>query len=115
MIEAFNLKRLCYGFDHLQKTHKVDSTLDLEGMNLINFIVEQSVSKPVLVYCTPTFKEELKSVASVLLAEETSNEQLRALDIKNQDHYPIIAATTVNTMRGIDYRAPTTGIILIVA
>ena len=122
-----------YGFKEIQATSFVSrehikpqdamqlvrSELSLDPEQIHTWLKEELKKRAVLIWTTPELKNELKIRAEVLPFLDgdvpPSASVLRKLHEKSKDKlFPVVVASDKRTMRGTDYRAPNTGISLLI-
>ena len=79
---------------------------------------------PVLFYCSEQTKDYLETQGQSFISadiseddeEEDNDDVLKALDVRDSTtgEYRLVIATDPDAMRGVDYRAPLTGITLLI-
>ena len=91
--------------------------VDICGNEAIcSWLIERKEHQTVLVYATVELKEHIiKTIQSVVdLDSKIDHAVMRNLDDTVEGVFRTLVTTEVNSMRGIDYRAPTRGICLLV-
>ena len=100
--------------DSSPKNYEVKVISDLH-----KYIEEHITHQPVLVYCTDEQKENLNQdnrfQKKVSNEEILDDEVMQHLQRKYDGAYLLLIATEDKYMRAIDYRAPDTGIALVIA
>jgi late competence protein required for DNA uptake (superfamily II DNA/RNA helicase) len=119
VITALKLTKYLYGFtaeDFAQA--KLDLTLTLaDNSAILAFLREEIRLRPVLFYCSEEAMQYIVNQEQAFIHAKgvESDDALRNLDQRaTEDSYSLVIATTAEAMRGIDYRAPTVGITLII-
>lgn len=92
--------------------------------DMLAFIQSRIKSMPVLFYCSEQTRDYLTTQGQVFVSADISNDDeeednddvLKALDARDSttEDYKLVVATDPEAMRGVDYRAPSTGITLLV-
>lgn len=80
---------------------------------MLAFIQEETKHRPMLVYCNTELIETLQAINFMRADDGLNDEVFKKLDGKTAESYPLVVATKVDSMRGIDYRAASTGITLL--
>lgn len=118
VINALRIAKFSYGFpEESIALASIDSEVDCKDTQaIITFIQEEIKTRAVLLYCTEEMKDSILSIKIPFIDADTEQKEstLRELDIVVDSVYKLVVATTTEAMRGIDYRAPQTGITLIV-
>ena len=96
-----------------------DRTIDLTTNDDFKiFITSELRSRAVLIYCHDELLQffQESGLGPILVQETTDPELLRNLDeMKNKQFYHLVVVNQPWAMRGVDYRAPSAGITLLIA
>jgi hypothetical protein len=120
VITALKLTKYTFGFpaEQFAQAH-IDRTVTLaDNEATLAFLIEEIRIRPVLFYCSTETKDYILSMGQAFISADgiyADELSLRNLDKRvNMDSYGLVLATTDQSMRGVDYRAPTTGITLVI-
>lgn len=118
--EDLGLKSLAYVPNNMPDQNEEMATQPLPNLSndqFVEHVREISKEQAVLIYTDVTEQTSLleKLPWSEKVSAETDAASLRELDMmKTDQHYRVLVASDVGTMRGVDLRAPTRGLVLVI-